>query len=212
MKKKKLDLPVLWMEQTEGTDEWYVGMHYGGGPYEIYEAEDMISMGLGFSGNQIYFIHYPDGEVYAPLKKKENVYYERPVWDEDRFGIAAVHFGKREVIIYSFMPGKEVQILHKIPLTDIHDCYNLRIEASPLTLSRQKDQVYEILWPEKKRFAVKENDSMIYRDGNTLYFSRWAETPEYLEYVVAVNVETGEEISVEKGNLYRMPDGSFWLV
>ena len=32
------------------------------------------------------------------------------------------------------------------------------------------------------------------------------------EYVVAVNVETGEEISVEKGNLYRMPDGSFWLV
>lgn len=53
---------------------------------------------------------------------------------------------------------------------------------------------------------------MIYRDGNTLYFSRWAETPEYLEYVVAVNVETGEEISVEKGNLYRMPDGSFWLV
>ena len=32
MKKKKLELPVLWMEQTEGTDEWYVGMHYGGGP------------------------------------------------------------------------------------------------------------------------------------------------------------------------------------
>ena len=30
MKKKKLELPVLWMEQTEGTDEWYVGMHYGG--------------------------------------------------------------------------------------------------------------------------------------------------------------------------------------
>ena len=26
MKKKKLELPVLWMEQTEGTDEWYVGM------------------------------------------------------------------------------------------------------------------------------------------------------------------------------------------
>ena len=28
MKRKKLELPVLWMEQTEGTDEWYVGMHY----------------------------------------------------------------------------------------------------------------------------------------------------------------------------------------
>lgn len=56
MKKKKLELPVLWMEQTEGTDEWYVGMHYGGGPYEIYEAEDMISMGLGFP--EIRFISF----------------------------------------------------------------------------------------------------------------------------------------------------------
>lgn len=212
MEKKTWNLPPVWMEPAEGTAEWYIGMYYGEGPYDVDEAEEMVHMGLKFEGNQIYFLHYPDGTVYAPLERRENVYYERPVWDQGRFGIAAVDFVKGEIAVYSYVPGQKPEILHVIRLSDIEDCYNLRLTMSPLTLGRQKDHMYEILWPEKKVFTIGDGDSMVYRDGNILYFSRWLEEPKYREYVVAVDIRTGKELSKKEGSLHRMPNGSFWLV
>ncbi len=37
-------------------------------------------------------------------------------------------------------------------------------------------------------------------------------SPKYREYVVAVDIRTGKELSKKEGSLHRMPNGSFWLV
>ena len=40
-----------------------------------------------------------------------------------------------------------------------------------------------MIWPLKKEFPISENESLICRDGDVLYFSRWIEDPYYQEYV-----------------------------
>ncbi|OUP62864.1 hypothetical protein B5F13_12045 [Drancourtella sp. An177] len=212
MQKRKFDLPDMYLELAEGTAEWYMGTHFFEEACDLYDAEEIVKQGKKFAGNQIYFIHYPDGSVYKPFEGRENVYYERPVWDKDCFGILSVDFSEGRIDIYTYCPGNAAEILATLPLTSVKDCYNLKVEMSPWTLGRQADSEYEIIWPLKKTFPIMDNESMICRDGDVLYFSRWTEEPYYQEYVVTVDINTGKELNVEKGSLYLMPDGTLWNV
>ena len=94
----------------------------------------------------------------------------------------------------------------------MEDCYNLKLEMTPWILGRQTHNEYEAIWPVKRKLPIGDNESMICRDGNVLFLSRWVEDPVYHEYVVTIDMETGEELCVEKGNLYLMPDGSLWNI
>ncbi|WP_283683112.1 hypothetical protein [Parablautia sp. Marseille-Q6255] len=212
MRKRKFELPNMYVELADGTLDWYIGLHFEEDICESYDVENLLREGGVFRGNCPYFIHYPDGTVYKPLEQKENVYYETPVWDRDRFGILSVDFGQKQIILYTYVPGGKPEILHSLPLDQVKDCYNLKLEMSPWTLGRQTEGVYEMIWPLKKEFPIGENESLICRDGDVLYFSRWIEDPCYQEYVVTVDIATGKELCVEKGSLYLMPDGSVWNI
>lgn len=212
MIKKKLNLPPMYLGMTGGTTEWYIGLYFPGETCDLYEAEQIINGGGRFEGNQIYFLHYPDSAVYTPFEIKENVYYEDPLWDNGRFGILAVDFTEKKIILYTYVPGEKPEILVALPLSEVKDCNNLKLEISPWTIGRQSDNTYEMIWPVKKIFPKGDNEGILYRNGSVLYFYRWVEEPKYQEFIVTIDIETGEEIEVEKGSLYRMPDGTLWNV
>ena len=212
MKIKKFMTPEMYVERVEGSEEWYLGVAFEEDVCDLFEAEMMEKEEKDFMGNCPYFFHYPDGAVYHPFPKKKHVYYENPVWDKDRFGVLAVDFSLKMINIYTYIPGEKPELLHSLCLDEVEDCYNLKLEMSPWILGRQTNNEYEAIWPIKMRFPRGDRESLICRNGTILYFSRWTEDPFYHEYVVTVDMETGEEICVEKGSLYLMPDGNLWNI
>ena len=43
----------------------------------------------------------------------------------------------------------------------------------------------------QKKIEIGKTESLIFRDGNDLYFSKWYEDPEYRENVVVRDIYTG---------------------
>lgn len=212
MRKKIFDLPEMYVERAEGTEEWYFGTDFEEDICDLYEAEEMVKEGRIFPGNSLYFFHYPDGTVYHPFEKQKNVYYENPVWDKECFGILSVDFSAHKIILYTYIPGETPEILHSLSLDEVEDCYNLKLEMSPWILGRMTHDEYQAIWPIKKKFPLGDSETLICRDGSVLYLSRWVDEPVYHEYVVTVDIDTGKILNVEKGSLYLMPDGSLWNI
>ena len=100
-----------------------------------------------------------------------------------------------------------------LPLSIVEDCYNLRLEAPPLMLTRSAhDNKFQILWPERRDFAIEDHEFFEFLEGNRLYTTVWYEDPEYREEVLVRDYETGEVLERIPGSLRQMPDGQRWLL
>ena len=171
-------------------------------------------MGKPLPGSSLYLIHYPDGEVFKPVECTEGTVLGEPVYYDGVISVAAVDFNAEEIRILNFdCAGREVTEAAVLPLSSVEDCYNLRLHVHPLTLSRQpNDGTFDIVWPERKRLTITENESFFLRDGNKLFFSRWYEDPDYREEVVIRDADSGEILEVLPGDIHVMPDGEFWYL
>lgn len=199
------------LERVSGTNDWYYSANQTG---DLYEAEEIIHNGHVFEGSTMYFIHYPDGKVIEPIAKAENVYIQRPIWDNGKIVLLRVDFNQQEIaIIHINLENESSVYTAKLPLSSVTDCYNLNLTQSPLTLYRQGwEKQFEIIWPESITFQLEQRESFTYRDGDQLYFSIWDETPAYQEEVRVRKVANGELIEQYSGTLYDMPDGNWWLL
>ena len=114
--------------------------------------------------------------------------------------------------IYSYMPSdSQPKLIDEISLDDIEDCYNLRLTVWPVTLTRDNNTgVLQIIWPERTDIALEENETLMFRDGGSLYLSQWCEEPYYYELLIVRDIATGEIMEKSKGSLYRMPEGVYW--
>ena len=72
------------------------------------------------------------------------------------------------------------------------------------------EYVFQIIWPEKISFYIGSTESLMFRDGDDLYFSEWHEDPDYHEYVIIRDFHTGEIKDKFSGTICRMPNGVFW--
>ena len=198
-----------------GTDQWYYGISFGHG--DLYEAEEIFKAGHEVEGRKLILIHYPDGEVFRPIPRQSGIYPAEPVFCEDNIYIPSVDFPKGLIRILRFNCDiKETTILAELPLNGIKDCYNLRLDIAPLTLTRQcvGSNEFEIIWPEKVHFLMEDHDSFFLREGDKLYFSRWHEEGEgadyrYWEETVVRNLE-GEITELLPGDVRIMPNGEMW--
>ena len=201
-------------EPIEGTFEWFYCKESNNSSCDLYEAEEIVKSGERYSGTVCHLIHYPEGRVYSPFKQKENVYIERPVWDKGAFYFLEVDFSKQKIQIYSYFPhSQRLEIIKELPLEIVEDCYNLMLTVSPLMLTRAgNDGVYEIIWPENKKIEIGDTESLLFREGNDLYFSEWWEDPEYHENIIIRDIDTGEVKERNPGYLCKMPNGVYWRI
>ena len=121
-------------------------------------------------------------------------------------------------------PGNEIRLLRydadsdsvtsivTLPRSAVEDCYNLMPHVSPLCLTRQTADRFQILWPERADFSIHPAESFCFREGDRLYFSRWYEDPDYREEVVVRRMRDGAVLEQYRGALNAMPDGSQWLL
>ena len=102
----------------------------------------------------------------------------------------------------------------ELPLSLVKDCYNLQLHISPLTLSRQSGNELDIVWPEKAILSIEDHDSFFLRDGEKLFFNRWFEEGEGVDYKyweeTIVRDLNGNVIEILPGDVMMMPNGEMW--
>ena len=108
----------------------------------------------------------------------------------------------------------QVSIHTELPLSSVKDCSNLQLHISPLTLSRQSDNELDIVWPEKVSLSMEDHDSFFLRDGEKLFFNRWFEEGEGVDYKyweeTIVRDLNGNVIEILPGDVMMMPNGEMW--
>ena len=201
---------ISYIEPLEGSAEWYWGMDYTSG--DLYEAEELFKDGNLVSQNRLLFIHYPDGEVIQPLIAEKGQYLGRPVFYEGNIILLLADFPAGEIRILQFDVEK-IAALAVVPLSEVHDCYNVMLKRWPLMLIRQgSEDKFQILWPEKVEFAVGATEAFDFRLDGKLYFSTWHEDPNYREEILVREVESGQVVGRFPGSAAVMPDGQIWLL
>lgn len=226
-----------YFENIEGTSEWYYSHVSSKSFCDLYEAEEIVSDGYTFVGMSCALIHYPDGKVFKPFEMRENIYVEKPVFlngkiyflevDFDKKVMRVIYIDSEELISSNFEDGKESNedkfcnisnedIKHveaEISLSEVEDCYNLMLKISPMMITRAgNDGYFEIIYPEKKRYNIDVREGFDFRNGDDMYFASWDENPEYEDFIVVRDYESGEVKSVEKGSIFRMPNGEMWKI
>ena len=200
------------LEPLQGSGEWYWGADCAGS--DLYEAEELFRSGQPIDKNRLVLIHSPEGTVYEPVVTKPGQYLGKPVSHKGQIVLLLVDFPEGEIRILTFNETDgTTEPLAVLPLTMVEDCYNLMLEASPLLLTRSAhDNRFQILWPERRDFAIEDHEMFAFLEGNRLYTWVWYEDPDYREEVLVRDYETGEVLERIPGNLRTMPDGQNWLL
>jgi hypothetical protein len=144
----------------------------------------------------------------------ENVFIEQPIWDNGQFYFFSVDFTKQKIQIYSYCTdSQKLETVVELPLDIVEDCYNLKIKASPLMLSRAANNgIYEIVWPESRKIEIGPTEVILFRNGEDLYFSEWFEDPDYHENVIVRDFNTGKIKEKFSGYLCELPNGVYWKI
>lgn len=219
---------ITGFEPVRGTDVWYWGTDCTGG--DLYEAEELYQdlkrsrdseagaageasqAGPLISATRLVFMRRYDGHVIEPVPPRDGVYFGEPVCEDGKLALLLADFpaGELKILSVDGDTGK-TEVVASIPRGDIEDCYNLRLHTSPLTLSRQQGDSFQLVWPEKAEFAIDSRESFCFRDGDLLYFSQWFEDPDYREETVVRRLD-GTAAGRFPGSPDSMPDGNNWLI
>ena len=203
---------IINLEPLQGSSEWYWGADYVGN--DLYEAEELFRSGHPIDKNRLILIHRLEGTVYEPVCTQPGQYLGKPVYHNGQIVLLLVDFPKEEIRILIFREAEgTTEPLEVLPLSIVADCYNLMLEASPLMLTRSAhDNKFQILWPERRDFAIEDHEIFEFLEGNRLYTSVWYEDPGYREELLVRDYDTGEVLERIPGNFRRMPDGQKWLL
>ena len=200
------------LEPLAGSSKWYWGSDYASG--DLYEAEELFRSGHPIRKNRLVLVRCPEGTVYEPVCTKPGQYLGRPAYHNGQVVLLLVDFPKEEIRILSFDEAKKtIEPLAVLPLSVVADCYNLMLETPPLMLTRSAhDNQFQILWPERRDFAIEDHEFFEFLEGNRLYTSVWYEDPDYGEELLVRDYDTGELLERIPGSLRQMPNGQKWLL
>ena len=202
---------ISCLHPLTGSRDWYWGTDYTSG--DLYEAEELYRDGHRIKQNRLIFVHYPDGRVVEPVQAKEGQYFGLPAFDGGDPVILLADFPAGEIRLLRFEDASgTVTPIVTLPRSAVGDCYNLMPHLSPLCLTRQRLERFQLLWPDKADFAIHPAESFCFRDGDRLYFSRWYEDPDYREEVVVRRIPDGAIMEQYRGALNEMPGGQQWLL
>jgi len=202
---------ISYLAPLAGSAEWYWGTDYTSG--DLYEAEELYRDGHRICQNRLIFVHRPDGRVAEPVSAGQGQYFGLPVCDGGDPVILLADFPAGEIRLLRYKDGcGEVTPIAILPRSAAEDCYNLMPHQSPLCLTRQTAERFQIIWPERADFAIHPAETFCFREGDRLWFSRWYEDPDYREEVVVRSFPDGRIVDRFRGSLNAMPDGQQWLL
>lgn len=192
-----------------GTDQWYFGMDHDG---DLYECEEISNNTGSYQGTSLFVIRFPDGEIFQLAEKAKNTAVGEPVYFNGLISYLLIDFEKKLIQIKQFdCKSFKYSVIEELPLESVKDCYNLRLHEHPLTLTRQANNgVLEVIWPIRTDINISKTESFFYREENRLYFAAWYEDPDYREETIIRDINSGEVIEKQPGDITIMPDGQLW--
>lgn len=201
-------------EPIIGTNEWFSCSESKDAFCDLYEAEEIIKLGKEYSGMVQHLIHYPEGTVYKPFTLQKNIYVEAPIFNNGKLYFLMVDFTEKIIKMQEYNPlNHELNLYGSMSLLEIKDCYNLKLKAAPLILGRdENDGFYEIVWPEKRKIAIGETETVCFRDEDKLYCSEWKEESAYFENIIVREYATGNIIEKKRGSIVQLADGICWMI
>ena len=203
---------ITYLEKFACCSEWYWGTNYTNG--DLYEAEEIYLSGKQIEPNRLIFVHYPDGKVFEPIKSELNQYFGIPAYVNESVYILSVAFEEKKIRVYKCSADMyETVLIVELPLSKVKDCYNLKLDGSPLMLTRQgAENLFQIIWPEQVEFNIGVRESFCFKHNNKLYFSEWHEDPDYREEINIREYPTGKLLEKISGVEMTMPDGQSWIL
>ena len=203
---------ITYLEPLAGGSEWYWGTDYASG--DLHEAEELFRSGHPIRRNRLILVRFPEGTVYEPVYAEPGQYLGRPVYHDGQVALLLVDFPKGEIHVLHFHEADgTTEPLAVVPLDLADDCCNLMLVASPLMLVRSgHNNRIQLLWPERRDFAVEENEYFAFLEGSRLYTTVWYEAPDYRDEVLIRDFDTGEILERMQGSLRAMTDGRNWLL
>lgn len=202
---------IGYLAPLTGSGEWYWGTDHTSG--DLYEAEELFRDGHRIRQNRLILVHFPDGRTVEPVRARPGQYFGLPVWDEGSIVLLLADFPAGELRLLRYEDGSGgLSPVALLPRSAVEDCYNLMLHTSPLMLSRQTGDRFQVVWPEPADFPIHPAESFCFRAGSRLYFSRWYEDPDYREETVVRRFPDGEILESFRGSLNAMPDGQQWLL
>lgn len=203
---------ITYLEKFDSCSEWYWGTNYTSG--DLYEAEEIFLSGKRVESNRLIFVHYPDGNVFEPIKSEKNQYFGVPAYMDGLIYILLVSFVEKMIRVYQCSENMlETVLILEISLSTVKDCYNLKLDGFPLMVTRQGgENSFQIIWPEEIEFDIGARESFLFRKDNKLYFSEWHEDPEYREEINIREYPTGKLLEKMEGAEMTMPDGQSWIL
>ena len=203
---------ITYLEKFDETAEWYWGSNYTGG--DLYEAEEIFNSGNLLEPNKLIFVHYPNGKVFEPIVAKANQYFGRPAFIDGSIYILLVAFDENVIRVYQCEKNMcSANKVIELPLSEVKDCYNIRIDGNPVMVTRQSsDNVFQIIWPEKVEFTIGARESFWLKKEDKLYFSEWHEDPNYREDVNVRDCHTGKLIEKIPGAIMSLPNNQMWIL
>lgn len=87
------------------------------------------------------------------------------------------------------------------------------LKIAPVMITRGgNDGYFEIIYPEKKIYNIEDREGFDFRHGDDMYFASWDENPEYEDFIVVRDYESGEVKSMEREIIFRMPNREMWKI
>ena len=212
MKKIVLQGNTALNEVRESFGRWYYSLNE---PYgDLYDAEEIENSGRPYPGDTLVYVRGRDGKTFSPIAKKERTALGEPVYSRRKLYVPAVDFVTRTISILAWDPvvPDRIREIDMIGLEKAEDCCNLRLFTEPLTLSRQKNDVLHLLWPEDRRIHIGLHESFYMRDEDRLYLSSWEEDPDYREETIIRDLHTGEITERTAGDIVRRKNGELWHI
>lgn len=198
---------ISYLEPLTGRPGWYWGMDYTHG--DLYEAEELYRDGHRIRHSRLILVRRETGEVIEPVKAKPGQYFGAPVFSDGRPVLLLVDFPAEEIRVLAY--DGDIKPIVTLPLSAVPDCYNLMLHRSPLCLTRQTGDAFQIVWPEQVSFPIAAQETFCFRAGERLYFSKWFEDPDYREELVVRDL-TGAVLAQRPGTAQTMPDGQLWTL
>ena len=202
---------VRYLRPLSGSKDWFWGMDHTDG--DLYEAEELYQLNHKIDRTRLILVRDEDRRVFEPAAPRAGQYFGVPIFHAGAPLILLADFPAGVVRVLRFDPASgDTTPVFELPRTAFADCYNLQLHVSPLILTRQTGDRFQILWPYTADFPIEPTESFDLAEGERLYFSRWHETPDYWEDAVVRDARTGVVLEVLSGALCLLPDGRSWLL
>lgn len=214
------------LQSIDGTTRFYfdTGSSYDLDDFANNDENNILANGP-VKGAQLKFFDTKTNEIFEPLAPENNVFYDIwPIYFNKKIYFMQGDFNKNLLTLYSYLPGKNLEILmvrtlHDLPLGDLflHPSDSQVYLFGEVDGEDVDDTLQVCYYPQKMVIREKADEAIQFIHDKKVYFDECKEVDDEDgnwirdEHWVVVKDFNNKIISREKGYLQQLKNGQWWI-